>query len=457
LRRAVIVGAGPAGVAAAAVLVEAGVNTVLVDEGRAAGGQIHRAPTPGLALDMQRLLGDGYAAYQSFHAAFQAIRGRIDYRPQTLVWNIHGGAAHLATRTAMDAVAYDVLVLATGATDRVMPMPGWTLPGVFALGGAQALLKDQGCLLGRNVVFCGSSALLYLAALQYLRMGGGVAAVIDTTPFAKKLRALTNMAASTSTLAKGIAYMAALRRRGVPIFHGARLDRMDGVTRVEAVAFHTAQGVPKRIPCDAVAYGHGLRSETQLAELAGCQLQFDPVHRQYLPLADLDGRAGNGVYLAGDGSAIGGAEAAAVSGALAGTAALQDLGIAPITATTNLAARRRDLARLRRFQRGLATAFAWPFQHVAELPDSVPICRCENITAGEIRQALRQPVGAAEVNRMKAATRCGMGRCQGRFCGLAAAELTAAVMHRPDAVLDRLRAQPPVKPLPIGAASSAPL
>ena len=177
------------------------------------------------------------------------------------------------------------------------------------------------------------------------------------------------------------------------------------------------------------------------------------MHRQYLPLADLDGRAGNGLYLGGDGSAIGGAEAAVISGALAGTAALQDLGIA--SRTTNLAAWRRDLVRLRRFQRGLATAFAWPFQHVDELPDSVPICRCENITTGEIRQALRQPVGATEVNRMKAATRCGMGRCQGRFCGLAAAELTAAIMNRPDAALDRLRAQPPVKPLPIGAASSA--
>jgi NADPH-dependent 2,4-dienoyl-CoA reductase/sulfur reductase-like enzyme len=455
LHKAVVVGAGPAGIAAAGVLVQAGLDVVLVDEGRNAGGQIHRAPSAGLAIDMRRLLRGGHAAYEGFHAAFDAIRHRLDYRPETLVWNIHGREAYLATRTTQASVAYDVLILATGATDRVMPMSGWTLPGVFTLGGTQALLKDQGCLVGRNVVFAGSSPLLYLAALQYRRMGGTVAAVIDTTPFTGKLRALTDMLAAPAILAKGLTYMAALRRLGVPIIHGARLDRVAGTDHVEAIEFRTRGGSARRVACDSVAYGHGLRAETQLAELAGCQLRYDAVHRQYLPVADIDGRAGEGIYLAGDGSAIGGAEAAALSGTLAGAAILHDLGLA--LAIPDIAAHRRDLARLRRFQRGLATAFAWPHRLAADLPDAVPVCRCEHITAGEVRQALRQTIGASEVNRVKAATRCGMGRCQGRFCGLAAAELTAAVMNRPDAPLDRLRAQPPVKPLPIGSVSGTPL
>jgi NAD(P)H-nitrite reductase large subunit len=102
----------------------------------------------------------------------------------------------------------------------------------------------------------------------------------------------------------------------------------------------------------------------------------------------------------------------------------------------------------------MAGAFAWPYQAATSLPDDVPICRCEHVTAGEMRQALRQPVGFGELNRVKAATRCGMGRCQGRMCGPAAAEITAAMLNRMDDPLDRLRAQPPVKPLPVALAGA---
>ncbi|MGH6949556.1 MAG: FAD-dependent oxidoreductase, partial [Vitreimonas sp.] len=192
--RAVIVGAGPAGIAAAEILSRADVDVALVDEGRRPGGQIHRAPANGLALDMRRVLGGGFSEYEAFHAQAAAVVARVDYRPETLVWSVHGGVAHIASATSVGSLVYDVLLLATGATDRVAPAPGWTLPGVFALGGAQALLKDQGCLIGRRIAFVGSSPLLYLAALQALRVGGDVAAVVDTSRFIEKVRALPAMA-----------------------------------------------------------------------------------------------------------------------------------------------------------------------------------------------------------------------------------------------------------------------
>ena len=452
-KSAVVVGAGPAGIASAALLARSSVRVTLIDESYAPGGQIYRRPAPGLQLDMRQVLGAGFDAYEDFHATAAAVCGQIDYRPQALAWGIHDKAVHLALGSSLAAVGYDALVLATGATDRVMPAPGWTLPGVFTLGAAQVLLKDQGCLIGRRVVFCGSSPLLYVAALQYLRAGGEVAAIIDTTRLFWKVRALPDMIAAPRTLAEGLRYMHELRRRQIPVIHGAALERFDGDGRVSAVVYQAPGGSPERITCDAVAYGHGLRPETQLAELAGCELHYDAVWRLHLPVIDVDGRACNGIYIAGDCGPIGGAEAAAVSGTLAGAAVLRDLGI-PF-ADVNLDGLRGKLRRLRRFQRGMARAFAWPHQRAGALDDTVVLCRCENVSAGEVRAALRQPIGATEANRIKAATRCGMGRCQGRFCGAGLAELTAASLGRSHEELDRLRVQVPIKPLAIGFSQDA--
>ena len=450
LTRIVIVGAGPAGIAAAELLSRASVEVTLIDEALHPGGQYHRAPAPGLKLDMRRLLGAGYAAYETFHKDAAALCAKVDYRPGTLAWSVHGGAVHLASRRSTQALGFDALVLATGATDRIMPAPGWTLPGVFTLGGAQALLKDQGCLIGRRVVVCGSSPLLYLAAVQYLRAGGEVAAVIDTTRFADKLRALPDMLAAPSVLSSGLRHMVELKRREVRIVHGATIDAFEGEGRVAAVLCTLPNAAPLRIACDAVAYGHGLRPETQLAELAGCALRYDAVQRNHVPDTDLEGRAGQGIYVAGDGGTIGGGQAAAVSGSLAAAAVLRDLGLSAID--IDLAARRRLLQRLRRFQRGLATAFRWPSERAVLLDDAVILCRCENVTFGEVRAAMDQQGDTAEVNRIKTASRCGMGRCQGRFCGAGLAEVVAASARPSDRERDRLRVQAPIKPLPIALA-----
>jgi NADPH-dependent 2,4-dienoyl-CoA reductase/sulfur reductase-like enzyme len=452
--RAVIVGAGPAGFAAASVLARTPVEVTLVDEGQRPGGQVYRAPAPGLGIDMRRLLGRDFTAYRDFHAAADALRDRIDYRPLTLAWSIHGGAVHVASRGGLQALSYDVLILATGAADRVMPVSGWTLPGVFTLGAAQVLLKEQGCLIGRRVAFCGSSPLLYLAALQYRRMGGAVAAVIDTTRFSEKVRAIPQMLAAPAVLADGLRTMAALRRQGVPVVHGATIERFEGGDRLSAVVYRRAGGAPERVACDAAAYGHGLQPETQLAELAGAEMSYDPGLRLHVPASDEDGRIGNGIYVAGDGGIIGGAIAAAASGTLAGAAAIRHLGVRD--ARVDLAGVGRTIDRQRRFQRGLRMAFAWPAPQIGALDDAVTLCRCENVSIGEVRDVIRQPLGPAEANRVKAATRCGMGRCQGRFCGPALSEVTAAMLGRADAPLDRLRVQAPIKPLPIALAHAAP-
>jgi NADPH-dependent 2,4-dienoyl-CoA reductase/sulfur reductase-like enzyme len=441
-----IVGAGPAGIAAARVLAALGVAPVMIDEGPRPGGQIFRQPRPGLALDVEALLGAEVENYRRTHAAFDALRDRIDYRPQTLAWGIEDRTLHTIKGDTAAAVAFDALILATGATDRTLPVAGWTLPGVFTLGGAQVLLKEHGCLIGRRIVFCGSSPLLYLAARQYRAMGAEIVAVLDTTPFAAKVMAATDLAAAPATLARGLGYMAALRRAGVALHHGVTLRAFEGAGGVEAVRFQDRRGKEITLACDAVAVGFGLKPETQLAELADVPLGYDQLFRQWLPRTDADGRYGN-IYLAGDGASIGGAQAAALTGELAACAVLEDHRIA--IAGVDRPRARRQVARLRRFQRGLARAFAWPVDAIRSLDDNVTVCRCEGISAGELRGSIRAEFGPSEVNRLKAITRCGMGRCQGRFCALAGAELTAHELSLPLEAVGRLRAQPPVKPLPL--------
>ncbi|MCS0505159.1 FAD/NAD(P)-dependent oxidoreductase [Ancylobacter mangrovi] len=456
MKRVAIVGAGPAGIAAADLLVgRAGISVTLIDEGQQPGGQIFRQPHPGLASDMKRLLGAGHKRLERFRALCSNVLPQLDYRPRTLVWNVFGGELMTLGERGVDSLSYDALLIATGATDRVLPVKGWTMPGVYTLGGAQILLKEQGCLIGRQVVFCGASPLLYLAALQYHRAGGAVAAVLDTTPIAAKVKAIPRLLALPGVLKDGLSYMAALRLAGVPIVVGVTLDAFVGDGRAAEVRYR-AGGRAHAVACDAVAYGFGLRPEMQLAELADCALRYDSFRRQWYPDHDGDGRCGHGVYVAGDVAQMGGAEAAVHSGRLAALSILADLGLeAPASPEPDRAALARQLT----FQDGLGHAFAWPAAHVAGLAGEVMLCRCEGVSVGEVRRGLRSAGGPQEANRAKAATRCGMGRCQGRFCGPALAELVAAEtgadgVARP---LDRLRAQPPIKPLPISAVAGEPL
>lgn len=449
----VVIGAGPAGIAACEAICAAGLRPILIDEGMRAGGQGYRKPADDLSLDMARLMGSEAGRYADVHRRFSALLPQIDYRPNTLVWAIDGGQLHLLTQGRAATVGFDRLLIASGAMDRIAPMPGWTLPGVFTLGGAQVALKDQGCLIGRRVAFLGSSPLLSLAAKQYRDMGADVVVIADTTPFAAKLAAVPALLRAPRTLLRGLSYMAALRWGGTPILHGVTAMSAEGTTRVEALLLRDADGRERRFACDAIALGYGLKPETQLADLAGAAFAYDADFRLFLPKIDGMGRAGRGLYLAGDGVRIGGADAAEASGALAAQALLTDLGRGGDREATRRLARR--VQRLRSFQRGLSRAFAWPRSQIVALADEVTLCRCENVTVGEVRAAMDQALGPVEVNRVKAMTRCGMGRCQGRVCGPALQEIVAAKAGGDGASAGRLRGQAPVKPVALSAATGA--
>ncbi len=216
---------------------------------------------------------------------------------------------------------------------------------------------------------------------------------------------------------------------------------------MSALACAIAAGATRRFDCDAVALGYHLRPETQLADLARCDFRFDAATRQWLPVIDADGRSSvAGVYLAGDGARLLGADGAEAAGRLAALAALADAGC--------LCRRRKSRGCARFWRAWIAFGWAWPKRFpgraaaAAQLPDDAIVCRCESINAGELRHVARDK-GASEINRAKAFSRVGMGRCQGRYCGHAAAEIVAAAAGLPLERVGRLRGQAPVKPLPI--------
>ena len=445
-----IVGAGPAGLRAAERLVQAGLRPVLIDEAPRVGGQIYRQPPPALQRPAAALYGFEAGKARALFDRFATLQPQVDHRPDTLVWQIENRTLHLLQAGQPDTLAFDALILATGATDRVLPFPGWTLPGVFTLGAAQVALKAQAALIGPRVVFAGTGPLLVLVAWQYTQAGGAVQAVLDTAPAGARRRALPKLLSRPSVAAKGAYYLARLKLAGVPVHLGVRLLQADGNTRVRQL--HWQVGARQHITaCDAIAFGHGLRSETQLADLAGCAFDFDALDQAWLPRRDVAGRSSvPGVYLAGDGAAIRGADAAEAAGARAAQALLDDLGgrttAIPTTTTPD---------RHQRFREGLETLCPLPADWAAQAPDALVVCRCEEITAGDLRACVRD-TGTHELNRLKALTRIGMGRCQGRMCAPAAARLLADAAGCALADVGRLRSQPPVKPVPVAAWGRAP-
>jgi NADPH-dependent 2,4-dienoyl-CoA reductase/sulfur reductase-like enzyme len=451
MKPVVIIGAGPAGIRAAQTLVAHGVRPVLLDEAARGGGQIYRRQPANFKRSPVKLYGFEARKASALHQTIDSLREQLDYRAETLVWNAEDGALDTLQHGRAARLEYSRVIVATGATDRILPVPGWTLPGVYSLGAAQIALKFQGCAIGERVVFAGSGPLLYLVAYQYAKAGAKVVAVLDSSPFGAQARALPGLLSQPATLAKGIYYRGWLTAHGIPVHQGASLTAVNGNQRVQSVSWGNGKS-QQPLACDAVAFAHGLRSETQLADLLGCEFSWSPLNRAWLPQRDRAGRSSVAqVYLAGDGAGIMGADAAEMAGERAALALLEDQGY--LITAQRPAQLEQALDRIGDFRQGLERAFAFPEDWAAGVADNLIVCRCEEVRAAEIREVVRE--GHWEINRVKAHCRVGMGRCQGRMCGAAAAEIIACQSQRSIADIGRLRAQAPIKPLPFGLETEA--
>jgi NADPH-dependent 2,4-dienoyl-CoA reductase/sulfur reductase-like enzyme len=247
----VVIGAGPAGLRAVEALVRGGIRPILIDEAERPGGQIYRQPPAGAVRPPEALYGFEAKKAVALHAILARLGDAIDYRPRTLVWNVSEQRLDTLGPKGPDALDFDRLVIASGAMDRVLPFPGWTLPGVFALGGAQIALKAQGVSIGGRVAFVGAGPLLPLVVYQYAKAGAEIAAVLDVTPFSAKLKSAAGLLAEARTFAKGLWYTLRIAIAGLTICSDVRAIGVEGEGRVRGLWWHDAAGIRHSVACDA--------------------------------------------------------------------------------------------------------------------------------------------------------------------------------------------------------------
>jgi len=444
-----IIGAGPAGLAAAGALGAAGVGVLLLDEQPAPGGQIYRGIGSATPARL-RVLGGDYAAGRGLLAALD--RPSVSFTGGATVWEVtRERTVAFSVAGAARQVAARQVILATGATERPMPFPGWTLPGVMTAGAGQILLKTSGLLPPAPLVLAGSGPLLFLIAAQYLATGQETAAIVETTPAANRGRALRHLPGALATpryFVKGLGLLTRLRRAGVPHYRGATGLRAEGEGRVEALAF-AAGGQAHRLPCAALLIHCGVVPNVQASRALNLEHDWDPLQQCWRPRLDRFGRSGaEGIMIAGDGGGIAGAEAAAHGGRLAALAALAGLGRIDGAELDRRAAPERGALDRHLRARPFLDALYAPSPEFLDPPDETILCRCEEVTAGKVREFA--DLGCLGPNQAKAFGRPGMGPCQGRYCGLTVASVIAARRGVPVEEVGYYRIRPPLKPVTLG-------
>ena len=418
-----IIGAGPAGMAAARVAAEKGARVVLVDEQAAAGGQIYRAITSG-GRERGNILGPEYLAGSGL--AQRLDHPNIRHIAGATVWRLDANRkiAFSQEGRAQCLRAHRILI-ATGATERPFPFPGWTLPGVMTVGAAQILLKSSG-VVAKDAVLAGSGPLLYLAAQQMIAAGMPPVALVETgTQSASRaaLRHLTGVLRGWRSLAKGAGMLASIRRAGVKRYTGATNLRAEGSGAVGHLRFSTG-GQDHRLPCKTLLIHQGVVPNVQISRSLRLDHDWDAGQRCWRPRTDQWGNTQiDGIAIAGDGGGIGGAKAAEHQGRLAAFEALHALGRLDSRARDQLAGPEyRALAKELAIRPFLDQLY-FPAKQALVPSDDTILCRCEEVTAGEIRRFAG--LGCLGPNQAKAFGRPGMGPCQGRNCGLTVAEVLA--------------------------------
>jgi NADPH-dependent 2,4-dienoyl-CoA reductase/sulfur reductase-like enzyme len=440
-----IVGAGPAGMGAALFAAELGLDTVLVDEQGSPGGQIYRAIE---RAEPDTPLGRDYLAGRALAAALRA--SRVDYRPGTNLWHIDpDGTLFLESAGRSECLTARRILLATGAIERAVPIPGWTLPGVMTAGAAQILLKSADLVPEGRVVLAGQGPLLYLLAFQLTRAGAPPVALLETAPVENYLdaaRSLAGLWPGRRMLIKGLGLVLSVRRAGVPIRRGVRGIRAIGRQRVDRVVWEGGE-----LAADYLFVHEGVIPNTQISLALQLRHQWDDSQLCWRPTLDPWGQSSlPKIAVAGDGGGIAGVEAAVLTGRLAALDAAMWLGhIAEAERDRRAQPIRAALDRERALRPFLDRLFRPAPRVMVPAEDEIIACRCEEVSVGQIRHAGR--LGAVGPNQLKAFTRCGMGPCQGRICGPVIAAILADLLGKPIAEIGTYRPRAPFKPITIGA------
>ncbi|AVZ75870.1 FAD/NAD(P)-binding oxidoreductase [Streptomyces lunaelactis] len=458
-----VIGAGSAGLAGAVTAAELGLSVALLDGSPQHGGQFYRHPAPSMGAARPEALHHDWAAFAELRRRLE--RSDVSHLSGHHVWTVtkedHGPwAVHAVTGVDGTAersvrVRARTVLLATGAYERQLPFPGWTLPGVVGAGGAQAMLKSGLVLPGKRVVVAGSGPLLLAVATSLAAAGAQVPAVIEASGYLGYARHPRALAANPHKLVEAAVHGAALLRHRVRLRTRSAVTEVHGTDRVEAVTvtrldrdWRPVRGASRQIECDALAVGHGLAPQIELATALGCATRPVADGTSALALDGLQETSVRGLWAAGETGGIGGAQLARSEGELAGLAAAGRLYGHPVREERVRALqRRRD--RMRAFADAMAISHAPAAGWTGWLTGDTEVCRCEEVTARSIREAVTD-FGARDARTVKLLTRAGMGWCQGRMCGAAVACLAA----REGAVEPPAERRPFAVPVPLSALAS---
>ncbi|SDX10043.1 2Fe-2S iron-sulfur cluster-binding protein [Roseicitreum antarcticum] len=439
-----IIGGGAGGLSAATAAARAGASVILLDERKIAGGQYFKQSIAGLSpMDGQQA--QGQVLLTDAHAA------GVEVISQAEIWGAFDGPLIIAQHNDSALVIRpQQLIVATGAYERPVMVPGWTLPGVMTTGAAQTLWRSYRALAGKRVALFGSGPLNLQVASELAQGGAKVIMVGESAaaPWTRPLAALRMALRGPALAAKGGAIMARLRRHAVPVRFGTNLRRIDQDADGALTVHYETGGSGKTITVDALCMNAGFDPQNEIARLLGAAMHYDSAFGQLRTLRDA--RMGTnvpGLRVVGDCAGLGGAPAAMVEGQIAGRAAAAECGHG---CDHDLFLAERELARHRRFQQALWQLYT-PLPALPVDPETV-ICRCENITLAQIQTGMAD---AAHIGTMKRATRAGMGRCQGRYCSPVAVRLMAQATGTTPDDNSFFAPRVPIKPVSIGAIMAA--
>ena len=454
----VVVGGGPAGLAAARTAARHGVHVLLIDENPELGGQYYRqmpaefrGPARGAVLGKESAEG---------RRLINEIRARgIELQLGAVAWGIFDQrVVAVATQDASERIQAEHLILAPGAYDRPVPFPGWTLPGVLTAGGAQNLMKGYRVLPGRRVLVAGSGPLLLVVAHYLLRGGAQVVAVCEASPMRQLWRYAHRMLPHLNFVQQGYQYRRELTDAGVPLLAGHVIRQALGTAAVTGAVvsrctddWKPIAGTEREFDADAVVVGYGFVSSLELSRLAGCEHRYDPRLGGYVPLRsrELESTVPD-VCIVGDGAGVAGSAVALEEGHLAGlVVAGRRERLLGREYSRETSRSRGRLLHLAGFRRVMDELYHFGPGLYALADDHTTLCRCEEVSVGTAFEAVRD--GASHVNEVKAWTRAGMGRCQGRMCGPALAHLIAGATGKPVTETGVFTPRPPAKPVPLAA------
>lgn len=447
-----VVGAGPAGLSAAAFAGGLGFDVTVLDENARPGGQYYRQSRLAGSLPAA-IVGPSQMKGRRLLDALDPARVRICC--DATVWGTDGVKTLLYTQDGRTGrISAKAIILATGAHERVVPFPGWTLPGVMTAGAAQTLLKAQAILPGRNIVIAGSGPFLYPVATQLAAAGGRIGAICELSRSRLWPLRVRRPHRHLAIYKEAFGYLLRMRRHGLSVEFGSTVVEASGDSALREVTIALMDrdmverpGTRRTVAADTLLTSFGFVPNTQIARLLGCELRWDETQQAHFVKADGRLRTSHpGIYVAGEIAGIGGHRVAQAEGTLAAASAVEELS-SPLTGAA--ASRRRQAQRAqaacREFADHMLKTFALkPGIVDLALPDTI-VCRCESVPRAEIEY--HGALWEGSQRAVKQNTRCGMGRCQGRICGYAAGQFIAR--HAADAARPPVPdpARMPVKPL----------